>query len=87
MRGSGDECQCVCVCTSESAPRSSSVSTDVGQVESVSHCDTVDAVSSPLPCCSEHVSHSLSSCGSSCSDEKVANRDVRIWHFVIENGY
>jgi hypothetical protein len=21
------------------------------------------------------------------SDEKVANRDVRVWHFVIENGY
>ena len=20
-------------------------------------------------------------------DEKVANRDVRVWHFVIENGY
>ena len=23
----------------------------------------------------------------SCSDEKVANRDIRIWHLVIENGY
>jgi hypothetical protein len=21
------------------------------------------------------------------SDEKVANRDIRVWHFVIENGY
>ena len=21
------------------------------------------------------------------SDAKVANRDIRIWHFVIENGY
>jgi hypothetical protein len=20
-------------------------------------------------------------------DEKVANRDIRVWHFVIENGY
>jgi hypothetical protein len=24
---------------------------------------------------------------SSGGDEKVANRDIRIWHFVIENGY
>jgi hypothetical protein len=22
-----------------------------------------------------------------CSDEKVANRESRVWHFVIENGY
>ena len=22
-----------------------------------------------------------------CSDEKVANREIRVWHFVIENGY
>jgi hypothetical protein len=21
------------------------------------------------------------------SDEKVANRDIRVWHLVIENGY
>ena len=21
------------------------------------------------------------------SDEKVANREIRVWHFVIENGY
>jgi hypothetical protein len=21
------------------------------------------------------------------SDEKVANRDIRVWHFVIESGY
>jgi hypothetical protein len=21
------------------------------------------------------------------SDAKVANRDLRVWHFVIENGY
>jgi hypothetical protein len=21
------------------------------------------------------------------SDEKVANRDTKVWHFVIENGY
>ena len=20
-------------------------------------------------------------------DEKVANREIRVWHFVIENGY
>jgi hypothetical protein len=23
----------------------------------------------------------------SYSDEKVANREIRVWHFVIENGY
>ena len=22
-----------------------------------------------------------------CGDEKVANREIRVWHFVIENGY
>ena len=25
--------------------------------------------------------------GSSYSDEKVANREMRVWHFVIEKGY
>jgi hypothetical protein len=24
---------------------------------------------------------------STYSDEKVANREIRVWHFVIENGY
>ena len=29
-------------------------------------------------------------CGASltrCSDAKVANREIRVWHLVIENGY
>ena len=27
------------------------------------------------------------SAATSYSDEKVANREIRVWHFVIENGY
>jgi hypothetical protein len=29
----------------------------------------------------------LQACTPSYSDEKVANREIRVWHFVIENGY
>jgi hypothetical protein len=29
----------------------------------------------------------LTATGAWYSDEKVANRDIRIWHLVIENGY
>jgi hypothetical protein len=25
--------------------------------------------------------------GAEYCDEKVANREIRVWHFVIENGY
>jgi hypothetical protein len=25
--------------------------------------------------------------GGGTSDEKVTNRDIKVWHFVIENGY
>jgi hypothetical protein len=25
--------------------------------------------------------------GRAYSDQKVANREIRVWHFVIENGY
>jgi hypothetical protein len=25
--------------------------------------------------------------GPAYSDEKIANRDIRVWHLVIENGY
>jgi hypothetical protein len=32
--------------------------------------------------CGKHPPHTLV-----YGDEKVANRDIRVWHFVIENGY
>jgi hypothetical protein len=29
----------------------------------------------------------LGACGVGYSDAKVAHREIRVWHFVIENGY
>jgi hypothetical protein len=31
-----------------------------------------------------HLKHSR---GASYCDRKVANREIKVWHFVIENGY
>jgi hypothetical protein len=30
--------------------------------------------------------NTLERCMSTYGDEKVANREIRVWHFVIENG-
>jgi hypothetical protein len=45
-----------------------------------------DYTVTPLSTKTEQVSEA-EALGATYSDEKVANRDIRDWHFVIENGY
>jgi hypothetical protein len=41
----------------------------------------------PSPSAHRHRAHAAVSCVATYSDPKVANREIRVWHFVIENGY
>jgi hypothetical protein len=48
---------------------------------------TCDACSANVHCVSRRaVLYAASTVAAYC-DEKVANREIRVWHFVIEKGY
>jgi hypothetical protein len=43
---------------------------------------SVPTIESPTKVAAAHAGVKAAYC-----DEKVANREIRVWHFVIENGY